>query len=167
MPPGRYKKLPQQIKADGNKGNIAHLRLREAALPEPPPGDIVKPSWLTAPYAVEAWEEYVPLLQEMRVLTVVDVPCLANLCTHLGNMREFQEERLKATKTFGTSVHKNASGGYSPNPYVKMVQNESALADKYMTMFGMSPAARTRIDVTGKKAKAKSKKPVPSRGETA
>ncbi|MGH9419660.1 MAG: hypothetical protein ACRD3J_06790 [Thermoanaerobaculia bacterium] len=53
--------------------------------PQPPAGDILKPTFLKK-RASELWDEYAPLLEKMGTLTVVDPHVLAEWCQLTAKM---------------------------------------------------------------------------------
>ena len=86
------------------------------------------PDWLNT-WAAEYWERIVPPLIEQGVLSVADLEALEILCTLYGRVREYA--------LAGTDVS-------------AAVLSQLRL---YQSEFGLTPASKQRVKVTGKEIK--------------
>ena len=93
--------------------------------PQPPEGEVLPPAWLKrSKRALEAWEEYAPMLVEMGVLKTADAPMFAIWCSLYA---EFQRKPTQ------------------------IPANRIARMDALAGVFGLNPSARARMGMTGKR----------------
>lgn len=129
---------PTAIKAlQGNPGR------RDLNTQEPQPTETTPqcPSWMDA-IGKKEWRRIVPELERMRLLTCIDGAALEGYCQAYARWVEAEKSLKKHGMTFTT-----------PNGYVQQ-RPEVAIAQKYLTIckaflaeFGLSPAARSRLQV--------------------
>ncbi|MBS0207525.1 MAG: phage terminase small subunit P27 family [Planctomycetes bacterium] len=102
--------------------------------------------------ASSKWDELVPLLSEMRVLTRSDAEVLRLYCETFARY-------IEASKSIadGGMTTCNDSGTVAKSPYVAIVQDCSQLMAKLLIEFGFSPAARARMRMKAPEAKPVSK----------
>jgi phage terminase small subunit len=93
--------------------------------PIPPDGEVEKPEGMSAP-AGAMWDRYAPMIEEMGLLTVADVPAFAFLCALMAEA-DFDPRGMAAAR----------------------ITRMEALWSK----FGMDPSSRARLGSVGKKAK--------------
>ncbi len=123
----------------GNPGKRAVNRNE----PKPSTARIAIPKYLNAD-AKSAWKKIAPELKKLGLLTVVDVPLLSMLCTELARywMAEAKLQELGA-------VEPAARGGWKPSPYLGILNRASQRITTIAGQFGMSPSARTSLNVEG------------------
>jgi P27 family predicted phage terminase small subunit len=125
--------------------------------PMPPEGDVKCPSWVKG-RARRIWKELAPPLAEMGLLTVLDVPMLADLCVVRA---EFIKARADVDKR-GIEIEYarydkkgNEFTVTEDNPSVRIASDANKRAKSMEVEFGMSPSSRTRVKAAPK-AKEKS-----------
>ena len=99
------------------------------------------PRWLTGD-ARRAWRRLAPVLHRSGLLTQADRNALARYC-QLWSRYLSAEQHLQEHG----SIHKLPSGYVAQSPYVSISAKLAALLSRLESDFGMSPSARTRIDV--------------------
>ena len=92
--------------------------------------------------AKREWKRLVPILEAMRVLTEADGIALGNLCMQYALL---QEAQTKLRKT--GLLMKTRSGFIQQSPLVAVVSSTVDQVNKLCREFGLTPAARTRIQV--------------------
>ena len=92
--------------------------------------------------AKKEWKRLVPVLEAMRVLTEADGIALGNLCMQYALL---QEAQTKLRKT--GLLMKTRSGFIQQSPLVAVVSSTVDQVNKLCREFGLTPAARTRIQV--------------------
>lgn len=107
----------------------------------PPPGLPVCPKYLDK-VAREFWEELVPQLAELNVLTKVDGKTLEGLCTNYSQAVKFQKLADKDPIV-------ETPWGPKVNPAVSEARKSWALLKQFAAEFGLSPSARTRVGAPG------------------
>jgi P27 family predicted phage terminase small subunit len=115
--------------------------------PQPEPGPPDKPPWLDD-YASEAWDQFVPILADMCVLTRADGAMLALLCTTWARWRRCEEFVAERGEVY---TIKDADGkARELRRFPQAVASESLgrAMNRYLGEFGLSPSARARIHVT-------------------
>lgn len=90
--------------------------------------------------AKREWKRLVPILEQMRVLTEADGIALGNLCQQYAMLQEAQ------TKLHRTGLLLKTKSGYvQQSPLVAIVSSAVDQVNKLCREFGLTPAARTRI----------------------
>jgi P27 family predicted phage terminase small subunit len=111
-------------------------------IPKPPPHLIG--------YALEEWERITPELYVSGVLTMIDGAVLAAYCAAYARWREAEEAlaRMKARdKLTGSLMIKTKNGNAIQNPLVGVANRSMMLMQRFANEFGMTPAARARLEV--------------------
>lgn len=127
----------------GNPGKRA-ISKRE---PKPRTDMPVCPRWLDE-HARRKWGKLIPELKAMGVLTIVDGDALANYCQLWSRWRRAEEFIQRSGDAYSI---KNPDGTLK---YVKIVPQVAIARDllqqlrAYQSEFGLTPAARTKIEVT-------------------
>lgn len=116
MGPGGMKGAPAKPTAlkilQGNPGK----RPLPKNEPIPPDGDVVRPRM--GKRAASVWDRYAPLIGQMGLLTVVDVPAFAMLCSLIAES-EWKPREMSATRI--------------------------ARMEALFGQFGMTPSSRARL----------------------
>ena len=108
--------------------------------PKPLPGDPGCPTWLHRE-AKREWRRIVPELLRLNLLTIVDRAALAAYCQAYA--RWYEAEKL--VKTEGALAY-TLQGNVYQHPAVGMANKAMHEMRAFLAEFGMTPAARTRID---------------------
>ena len=132
----------------GRKPKPVELKILEGTLrgvpkrqPSAPPGAPPMPTRLSAdPLAVAKWQELVPILLQMQVLTLGDGEALATLC----EVHAAAQACLLELRSSGPVMHTDL-GGVKPNPAGSLYKGLVGLQSSLMTEFGLTPSSRVRL----------------------
>lgn len=136
----------------GRKPTPIHLKLlqgnsdkRGANPTEPSPQRRAPtcPSHLCPPAKAE-WKRLATQLTVLRILTELDRAALAAYCQAYGRWVE-AERKLHETPM----LLKLPSGYVQQNPWLTIANKQLELMHKYLTEFGLSPVARSRVSLAG------------------
>src|SRR3954471_9312230 len=136
----------------GRKPNPTHLKLLHgnpgkralnAAEPKPERRAPTCPSHL-CPSAKAEWKRLATQLTVLRILTELDRAALAAYCQAYGRWIE-AERKLQETPM----LLKLPSGYVQQNPWLTIANKQLELMHKYLTEFGLSPVARSRVSLAG------------------
>lgn len=132
--------------------------------PVPAPAEYIDPPTDLPPDALAEWNRVTPELYELGYVSEIDRAALTAYCMayalYIGAQRAIAAEQKRDTKRRGKK--KTGSGGLLvltqygnliQNPAVGVLNKAGAAMVKYASEFGMTPAARSRINV--KKARTK------------
>lgn len=109
--------------------------------PSAPPGVPPMPERLRVePLAVAKWEELVPVLLGMNVLTTGDGEALATLC----EVYAAAQACLLELRASGPVMRTNL-GGVKQNPAGPMYKALVSMQASLMTEFGLTPSSRVRL----------------------
>jgi P27 family predicted phage terminase small subunit len=132
----------------GRKPTPTHLKLlqgnpgkRQINRSEPMP--VQKPPTCPAhlcPAAKAEWRRLATQLTVLQILTDLDRAALAGYCQAYGRWVE-AERKLRETPM----IIKLPSGYIQQNPWLTIANKQMELMHKYLTEFGLSPVARSRI----------------------
>ena len=140
------KPTPTHLKlVNGNPGKRA-IRKKEA---RPPPSEPTPPPHLSDDAKVE-WGRVMSQLQRCGLMTEIDRAALAAYCQAYG--RWVQAEKALARMgekdlLTGALMIKTSNGNAIQNPLVGTANKAMELMLKAAAEFGMTPSARSRIDV--------------------
>ncbi len=152
------KPAPTHLKViTGNPGNRP-LNKNE---PKPDNGTPRMPSHLS-PRAKRAWKKLCELLNQMGVLTLADGLALERLCDIYDEILELRKDIEKHGRTYESIKMLDDDKGLpvaeqlliKPNPAVAMLSDADKRFKSYLVEFGLTPAARSKIqtnDGNGKK----------------
>jgi P27 family predicted phage terminase small subunit len=101
------------------------------------------PSHLCPPAKAE-WKRLANQLTVLRILTELDRAALAAYCQAYGRWVE-AERKLQETPM----LLKLPSGYVQQNPWLTIANKQLELMHKYLTEFGLSPVARSRVSLAG------------------
>jgi P27 family predicted phage terminase small subunit len=122
----------------------------------PPPGVPVCPKRLDK-LAREEWDRIVPQLAELGVLTELDGSALETYCFHWS-------QAVKYRRLAGKQPMVKTPWGPKPNPAGAEARKHDDIVKQYQDRFGLSPSARSRVNVPEKKKPAPAADPTPLRG---
>jgi len=123
---------PQPTKLRVLRGNPSKKRLNPAE-PQPPAGEVVRPSGLSAG-AVVVWAELAPICLAMGTLTTADVRVFGTLC-------ELQATLLLASASKADLNPIESAGA------IKLERDTAATLRPYYALFGLEPVSRARVSV--------------------
>ena len=93
------------------------------------------------------WERLVPILLDMRVLTVADGLQLANLCQAYSMLMAAHQSMRLAAKGGGSGLlMKTPSGSVQQSPLIGIINSQVEIINRISREFGMSPSSRTRVE---------------------
>lgn len=114
---------------------------RTKSEPQPAPATLEAPEWLGG-RALEEWDRVAPELAKLGLLTVADVAPLAGYCTAYGHAVDAEIVLERDGLTFSTPT-----GYVQQRPEVSIARSSWEAVRKFAAEFGLSPAARGRIEV--------------------
>ncbi len=130
------KPIPTAIKElEGNPGKRA-LNKKE---PKPKRKAPKCPTWLDNE-AKKEWKRTAKQLEQLGILTEVDMAAFAGYCQAYARWKEAEEFISK----HGTIV-KTPSGYWQQVPQVSIAQTYLKIMNKFCEQFGLTPSARSRI----------------------
>jgi P27 family predicted phage terminase small subunit len=104
------------------------------------------PSWLE-PEAKKEWERMAESMEAIGILTEIDMTSFAGYCQAYARWKEAEEFLSK----HGT-IFKTPSGYIQQVPQVSIAQTYLKAMKDFASQFGLTPAARTRIQVNTDKS---------------
>lgn len=137
------KPTPTAIKElEGNPGK------RPLNKGEPKPGKKAPPcpKWLE-PEAKKEWRRLAKKMEQLSILTEVDMAAFAGYCQAYARWKEAEE-----FITQHGSIFRTKSGYVQPVPQVSIAQTYLKIMNRFAEQFGLTPSARSRIvaeDSTG------------------
>lgn len=128
---------PSHLKlVEGNRGKRAQKQY------EPDPDyvlDLAAPSHLPL-WAVAVWDDIAPKLRASKLLTIVDVEAVCQMCIAIAQYRQ-------ATTELNMNFLHHGQKGISLNQLMVAQSMAFKQANALMQQFGMTPAARARVVV--------------------
>lgn len=118
---------------------------REKAAPELPVSGYQAPPAHLSKEEKALWKVFCTLAAEMRVLTEADLHTLERLCGCAAEVRH-----LHAAIAVQGHTYQTETGLIKANPAVAMLADADRRLLAYLTHFGMTPAARSKVAVLGK-----------------
>ena len=97
------------------------------------------PKWLE-PEAKKEWRRLAKQMEEIGILTRVDMAAFAGYCQAYARWKEAEE----FISQHGTIV-KTPSGYYQQLPQVSIAQTYLKIMNRFAEQFGLTPASRSRI----------------------
>ncbi len=120
--------------------------------PKPRPVAPARPTWLD-PEAKREWKRIAPELERLGLLTALDGAALTAYCeTWATFVRARRELRayVRANKTIMLEyVNQAGAANLMPHPAIKVAREAAAQLKVFAAQFGLTPAARTGIEVPG------------------
>ncbi|TVP11794.1 phage terminase small subunit P27 family [Shewanella sp. KCT] len=135
-------------------GNAGKRPLNEN---EPKPSsDIPRMPSHLPPRAKAVWKRLCKLLSDMGVLTLADALALERLCDIYAEIIELQKDIAKNGRTYESIRPMDDVPGpgameqylIKPNPAVGMLADADRRFKSYLVEFGLTPAARTKIQIS-------------------
>ena len=118
--------------------------------PKPKAGKIKKPKNLT-PQASKVWDSLCELLDSIGVLTIADSLALERLCECYSEIKKADIEIKKYGIIYKVKTSTNDDEVLlKPNPAVTQRADADRRFKAYLIEFGLTPSARTKIEVIEK-----------------
>ena len=128
------------------KGNPGKRALNQSE-PKPPSDDIKPPSWVTG-VSLEKWEEVVPKLVGMGVMTNADIDTIVRYCTmHEGYVKYLDQVR-RGLDVLVIRDDKGKVKYMQITPAATMLSKLSASMLRIEQEFGLTPSSRSGISAT-------------------
>lgn len=145
---GGRKKIPIELHV--LNGNPSKLNLKKISVPKPKPLIPKCPGWLSLE-AKREWRRIAPELHKLGLLTIVDGAALASHCQNWARWMQAEkivEEHFKKHGNF-TIVIYDARGNEREMllPEIGMANKYSKLVRDFSSEFGLTPSARSRINL--------------------
>lgn len=109
----------------------------------------VCPEWLTEE-AKDEWEELVPVLARMRVISDADKIAIGQLADALSRWKHIGGEIKRIGYVHPIKDRNGVTVGLRRNPMVGMHIEYGLVVQKLLGQFGMTPSARARLADDGK-----------------
>ena len=130
------KPTPTAIKElEGNPGKRPLNKKEPKPTKKAPPC----PKWLE-PEAKKEWRRLAKKMEQLGVLTEVDMAAFAGYCQAYARWKEAEE-----FITQHGSILRTKSGYVQPVPQVSIAQTYLKIMNRFAEQFGLTPAARSRI----------------------
>ncbi len=142
---GRRGPPPIPTKMKVLAGNPGKRRLNKKE-PKPPKNTPRCPAWLSSD-AKAAWRRLVPQLERMGVLTVVDRDALVAYVQTYARWKRAEEWLDKHGEVYPLRDEQGRVRCMQQFPQVAIARNLAQLLKSYQQEFGLTPSARTRIEV--------------------
>ncbi len=155
---GRRPKPTELKLVTGNRGN------RPLNKNEPkPPTDIPRMPAHLPPRAKAVWKRLCKLLSDMGVLTLADALALERLCDIYAEIIELRKDIDENGRTYESIKPLDDIDGpdsmvqklIKPNPAVGMLADADRRFKGYLTEFGLTPASRSKIQLSNSDGKKK------------
>jgi P27 family predicted phage terminase small subunit len=124
----------------------ASKRPLNAREPQPRTGTPHCPEWLDEE-ARRVWKRLIPELRAMQVLTIVDADVLSMYCHTYSRWRAAEEFISKHGLVYPIRDDKGGVRCMQQWPQVSIARNLLLVLRSYQQEFGLTPAARSRIQV--------------------
>ena len=129
------------------RGNPSHRRLPREVEPAVAPECPSPPSFLDG-FARDEWWRVAPELHRLRLLTILDVGCLASYCVSYSRWRTAEEALARMAERDEDArglMIRSADGGRKANPLVRIASQAADDMIAVAGLFGMTPVARSRL----------------------
>ncbi len=99
-------------------------------------------------YGRKEWDRICKLLKSMGVLSATDAPAIEQYCESYSEWRRAKE---KVEKIGLAIVSKDKKGNIvvRRNPFLSVKQQAAHLCHRYLSEFGLTPSARSSLDISG------------------
>jgi len=103
------------------------------------------PAGLDKP-ARQCWNQLIPMLMGMGVLSRIDRNAIIRYCTDLSRWKKLQQFLAKNGEVYPIRDGNGKIKCFAAFPHVSIANKLSLLLTKFEQEFGMTPSARTRIE---------------------
>jgi len=146
---GKRGPRPQPTELKLLRGNPGHRAINKAE-PKPAADGVVMPSHL-GPVAVEKWQQVLPLLQAVKVMTKADVEALARYCDTYEWWLATRARLKSEGDTYPILNDKGEIKYIAQRPEVSIAHKLAAQMRQLEQDFGLNPSARTGLHVQEQK----------------
>ena len=122
------------------EGTYRPDRARNEPKPELVSEVVAPPAWLSREGAA-VWRRAVPVLMELQLLSVLDLDALGAYCAQVGRAKKAEA----LLRRHGLTVE--VKGRLQRRPEIAIAKEAWAEARRWAQEFGLTPAARTRLEV--------------------
>lgn len=109
--------------------------------------------------AKQLWELYEPMLWNMGVLTEIDGLAFEQLCKIYQQWKKYDDYLRRRGELIRIKDKKGRIKDYKIHPYVRLRRDAQAQLDKCLANFGLSPSARSRINLDANRRTPKQNQP--------
>ncbi len=142
---GRRGPTPQPTALRIAKGNPSKRPLNKRE-PQPEKGRPRCPQWVDD-YAKACWKQVVPELERLGVLTRIDGQALTNYCVAWSRWKQAEEFLQKHGSVIPIKDDNGKLRYLQQVPQVAIARTLMQVLNRYQQDFGLTPSARTRIQV--------------------
>lgn len=121
--------------------------------PKPPVSTPRCPSWLDVE-AKARWKHIVPKLADMGLLAAIDGDALVNYCQTWSRWKQAEQFIAQHGPVYPIKDDKGNVKYLQQVPQVSIAKGLVQVLSRYQQEFGMTPSARTRIEVPNQKEQA-------------
>lgn len=146
---GKRGPRPQPTELKLLRGNPGHRAINKAE-PKPTADGVVMPSHL-GPVAVQKWQQVLPLLQAVKVMTKADVEALARYCDTYEWWLATRARLKSEGDTYPILNDKGEIKYIAQRPEVSIAHKLAAQMRQLEQDFGLNPSARTGLHVQEQK----------------
>jgi P27 family predicted phage terminase small subunit len=146
---GKRGPRPQPTELKLLRGNPGRRAINKAE-PKPAADGVVMPSNL-GPVAVEKWQQVLPLLQAVKVMTKADVEALARYCDTYEWWLATRARLKSEGDTYPILNDKGEIKYIAQRPEVSIAHKLAAQMRQLEQDFGLNPSARTGLHVQEQK----------------
>lgn len=133
------------------EGHASWRAKRNKREPQPEKGHVYCPRWIDRD-AKRMWRSLVPLLSAAGMLTKVDAAALTRYCQAWSRWKKAEEFLQKYGETYPLKDDQGRLRCFMPYPQVSIANQLSHTLTRLEQEFGLTPSARTRIQVDGRPA---------------
>lgn len=116
--------------------------------PEPESGAPPMPEELEG-VSKECWEQLIPILENMKVLTVADGIALRLLCETFSHWKRAEALLKKHGDVYPIRDNNGQVKYLQQSPYVSIARTSARALKDLLVEFGLTPSARSRVVTTG------------------
>lgn len=124
----------------------AKAREKDSRESQPPKRRLACPRWLSED-ARKVWRILVPQLVKSGLATIIDVNTLSRYCTVWVRWRKLEDFLKERGSTYAVRDEQGKLIGMRSFPQARMVDHLVEQLLRIEAQFGMTPSARTRINV--------------------
>ncbi|MED1792897.1 phage terminase small subunit P27 family [Brevibacillus nitrificans] len=128
------------------KGNPGKRPLNESEPKPKAPNGLPDPPPYLDSVAKKEWKRLAPELIRLGLLTIADLTAFETYCLAYGRLVAATKTLKKSKSMFYEYTNKSGATNFVPRPEIAVIQKESLVIKAFCAEFGLSPAARTRME---------------------
>lgn len=140
------KPAPTAIKIARGNPSKENLDDRVKREPRPAEGDIVPPDWVTG-VALEKWDDVVPKLQAMKVMSTSDIDTIARYCVLHEQWAKYLDQMRRGLDVLVLRDSDGKVKYMQSSPAATMFLKIGQQMLRIEQEFGLTPSSRTGISV--------------------